>query len=152
MAAQDNIYFRVTNGPGPFRLIAGDLKTYEPGMLWSDPTAVLDLTIIPMYFGPFGGCPGRELLEHDWELRIWFEAVLKGMTNKFSYPADGPRNLRFLGRFQIPVKLQQGDNPLISDKAAPELAKWQWEVVFNPQSRQGFVSKLPEPLPEEWTM
>ena len=103
---------------------------------------------------------GIELLGHERKFKMPFEVVLMGATTKYGHGIDEPRNVRMLGRFMIWGEVQMGYPgcpPFVDPmKAAPELNAWQWEVVFNPNhqgdSSVGFVAKLDNPLPEEWTL
>jgi hypothetical protein len=110
---------------------------------------IVELTLKPVELGV-------ELMGHERKFRIPFEVALMGATTKYGHGADEPRNVRLLGRFLITDELQRNrlGGRLVGLEAAPELAAYQWEVVFNAGGgdRIGFVAKLDKPLPEDWTM
>lgn len=143
MATNHKLFFLIENCPGPFRLVAGWVHMLEKhGNCFE-----IELTIKPVE-------AGIELLGHDEEFKIPFQVMLMGATTKYGHGVNEPRNVRLLGRFLIPLRIQVGYPPFVdSMRAAPVLAEWQWEVVFNPQGPTvGFVAKLDNPLPEEWTL
>lgn len=138
MATQKQ-YFVIVDCPGPFRLVAEWVHLLEE----HGNRFVIELTVEPFW-------AGEELLGHDRRFSVRFEAALAGATTKYGHGINEPRNVRLLGRFPAPCD----SHAILIDpeKAAPELEKWQWEVVFNPQTRKGFVAKLDKPLPEDWTL
>lgn len=145
-ASEHKLFFLVNQCPGPFRLVAGWVHMLEEHGNRLD----IDLTVKPVE-------EGIKLLGHDREFKIPFEVRLMGATTKYGHGLEESRNVRLLGRFLIPqgVQIYEGHPNGYVDAltAAPELNKWQWEVVFNPTSRKiGFVAKLLTPLPDEWTM
>lgn len=136
-------YFLITNAPGPFRLVAGEVEMYERR---DHQFASVELTVLPIE-------AGKALLGHNREFKIPFEVALKGATNTLGYGAHQPRNVRFLGKFVITSEVQSGYAPCVdSERAAPVLDEYRWEVVFNPESRKGMVFRLKQPLPWEWTL
>ncbi|MDO8522713.1 MAG: hypothetical protein Q7S12_00290 [bacterium] len=138
MAADEKIYFGIKDAPGPFRLVAEEVKAYEK----HGNRFVLELTVVPM-------CSGEKLLGHRGEFKLPFEVALHGATTKLGHGANEPRNVRCLGRFLIPRETHP--NYINHTTRAPyELNEWQWEAVFNPQSRHGMVFKLDNPIPKEW--
>lgn len=147
MAAKGVLHFLITNCPGPFRVVSGWVHMLEQ----HGNRLVFDLTLKPVELGV-------ELLGHERKFKIPFEVALMGATTKYGHHIDEPRNVRMLGRFWITDELQRdgiGGLPrLVScEKAAPELDAWQWEVVFNAGGdRTGFVAKLGQPLPQNWTL
>ena len=106
--------------------------------------AEFDLTLVPAE-------AGLDFLGHGRQFKIPFEVALMGATTKWGHGLEESRNIRMLGRFLIPTNLQPD---IIDPKwVAPELNKWQWEVVLNPTGRTlGFVTRLDAPLPKAWTM
>ncbi|OHA47077.1 MAG: hypothetical protein A3A80_01485 [Candidatus Terrybacteria bacterium RIFCSPLOWO2_01_FULL_44_24] len=136
-------YFAITNAPGPFRLLTTMIEMYEK----HGNSHVVDLTVRAILDS------GLELLGHDREFKIPFEFVLQGPTTSVGHGSDQPRNIRLLGRFLITNHVQSGYSPYVDPrKAAPVLDEWQWEAIFNPETRKGLVLRLKEPLPWEWTL
>ena len=152
-------YFRIKKCPGPFCLASGWMHLLEN----YDSRLIIDLTIYP------DSTMGMELMGlrqprdrgYDATLRISFEVTLMGSTNACAtVMRDGPSGVRLLGRFRVDENLRDelalnASNRETAIEAELELAKWQWEVIFNPTYRHagaiGFVNKLNAPLPDEWT-
>lgn len=143
MATSSKLHFLITNCPGPFRLVSGWVHMLEQhGNRFE-----IDLTLKPVE-------AGIELLGHDRKFKIPFEVMLMGATTKYGHGREEPRNVRLLGRFQIPYKFQPHTFEPV--EMVPLLSEWQWEVVFNPNHQGkdsvGFVAKLDSPLPKDWTL
>ncbi|MEK7192492.1 MAG: hypothetical protein AAB646_03195 [Patescibacteria group bacterium] len=140
----EEIYFSIKDAPGPFRLVAEEVQSHE------DHTKrfIVELTVTPLL-------QGEKLFDHpchrDVRIKIPFEVALKGVTTAMGHGVDHPRNVRLLGRFW-PGATEMLVHHVDQEKVAPVLAEWQWEVIFNPQGRTGYVFRIPEPLPEVWTM
>jgi len=136
-------YFKIQDAPGPFRLVAEEVKSHEH---WTK-RFVVELTVTPFMKGVelFGYTRHR-----DVRIKIPFEVALKGVTTALGHGVDFPRNVRLLGCFQ-PGASEMLVHQVDQLKVAPFLAEWQWEAIFNPQGRSGYVFRMPEPLPEEWT-
>lgn len=131
MASERLPYSCVTNAPGLSRIIEEELRSYR-----EHKKVIVEFTLAPT----------REFQQRlgRWnEFKISFEVALRGTTVAMGHQEDEPSNIRFLGRFLT-------SEPLF-DYPASALTQWQWEVVFNPQTRKGMVFKLDQPLPEEWT-
>lgn len=143
MATRDKLHFLIEDCPGPFRIVSWWVHMLEK----HGNRLVIELTVKPVE-------AGLELLDHNRKFKIPFEVVLMGATTKYGHGAGDPRNVLLLGRFQVPIGLQGIMTGLYisPEKAAPVLNAWQWEVIFNPYGRIGFVAKLDSPLPEDWTM
>ncbi|MBI2635613.1 MAG: hypothetical protein HYW79_03695 [Parcubacteria group bacterium] len=149
--ATSKLHFLITNCPGPFRLVSGWVHMLER----HGNRLLFEFTVRPVE-------AGAELLGHDRKFKIQFEVALMGATTGYGHGVNEPRNVRMLGRFLIPNILQQDGiyygtgflvTRLVSEKVAPELNEWQWEVVFNAGGgRTGFVTKLDSPLQKDWTM
>lgn len=139
MATDKKLHFLITDCPGPFLLVSGWVHMLEKhGNRFE-----IELTLKPVE-------AGAELLGHDEKFKMTFEVVLMGATTKYGHDKDGPRNVRMLGRF---VAFSRNWDVYRNIESVDELNKYQWEVVFNPQSRKiGFVAKLNNPLPERWEL
>lgn len=144
-AASSKSLFLIEGCPGPFRLFSGWVHMLEQ----HGNRLEFELTLKPVE-------AGIDLLGHDRKVKIQFQVALMGATTKYGHGVEEPRNVRFLGRFVAPIEypVLSGSGPNYFDDLAREaLSRWQWEVVFNPHSRYpGFVARLDNPLPEEWTM
>lgn len=139
MATDKKLHFLISNCPGPFRIVSETVHMLEKHGNHFE----IELTVKPIE-------AGIELLGHNNPIKIGFEVVLLGATTKYGHGSDEPRNVRLLGRFTL------RGNPEYYSKnfeALDELAKWQWEVVFNPYDRRiGWAAKLDNPLPERWEL
>lgn len=140
-AFEQTAYFCIKDAPGPFRLVAEEVRSHEH---WIRPF-VVELTVTPFILGvKLFGYHSHQ----DVRVKIPFEVALKGVTTTLGHEVGNPINVRLLGRF-LPEELAH--HQVDQEKVAPVLAEWRWEAIFNPQSRTGFVFRLPEPLPPEWT-
>ena len=142
------LHFLITNCPGLFNLAAGWMHMLEK----HGNRLEFGFTLRPVE-------AGIEFLGHNQKLRLLFEVKLMGAPTKYGHGVNEPRNVGLLGRLLIPRALQEKDHDNITVsalKVAQELNEWQWEVVFNPSHRGdssvGFVAKLDNPLPKDWTM
>lgn len=146
-ATSNELYFFIKNYPGPFRVIMGLGHMLER----HGSRQKFELTLRPVE-------AGIELLGHEREFKLPFEVALMGATTKYGHGISEPRNVRMLGRFLITGEVQKDrwNGRDVSLAAAPVLDTWQWEVVFNPSRSSntgtGFVAKLLNPLPDEWTL
>lgn len=133
-----DFYFTIDGGcPGPFKLVSGWVHMLEKHRN----RFIVDLTLFPQE-------AGKKLFGHDRELKMPFEVALMGATTKYGHGAGQPRNVRLIGRF-LAGGFTENDFPV---EAYEELSSCQWEVVFNPEGRVGFVAKLEKPLPEGFTL
>lgn len=141
---EEEVYFSIKDAPGPFRLLAEEVQSHEHHIK----PFIVELTVTPFLLGEkLFGYSGHQ----DVRIKIPFEVALKGVTTTLWHGIEYPRNVRLLGRF-LPRATSTLVHQVDQEKVAPILAEWQWEAVFNPQERAGIVFKLPEPLPEEWTL
>jgi len=137
------LHFLVTNGPGPFQLIAGQVDMYRNRL---EPL-ILEFELLPIEVG-------EKLLGHDRKFKIQFEVALLGSTQKMGHGVEEPRNIRLLGRFLVPGYFEDDLGAGIDVlRVADALTAWQWEIVFRTQGqRHGMVSRLDQPLPKDWTL
>jgi len=129
-------YFGIEAAPGPFRLVAEEVKSHEP----FGGRFVVELTVVPMY-------SGEKLLGHNNSFKIPFEVALHGATNSLGTAVGDPPNVRLLGRFSLRSEVLK----FIPEGAYEVLYAWHWEALFGSNSRGGLVFRLKEPLPGVWT-
>ena len=141
---EETVYFSIRNAPGPFRLVAEEVRSHEHH---TEPF-IVELTVTPFLRGVklFGYHSHQDI-----RIKIPFEIALKGVTTALGHGTQQPRNVRLLGRF-LPGASSVLVHQVDQEKVAPILAEWQWEAIFNPEGRTGFVFRLPEPIPNEWTL
>jgi len=134
----ERAYFTIDNAPSMSHLLAEEIKSYDH----PEDQLIVCFTVVPT-------TTGIRLLGHHQIFKIPFEVALKGTTSATGHGVNGLKNIRLLGRFLTPEELQPN---FINPEVASELNVWQWEVIFNPlYPKGGYVIKLFDPLPKEWT-
>ena len=127
--------FLITNAPGPYRLLQGYMAMFD-----KDRKFIVELTIKPIG-------EGEKLIGHDREVSATFQAALISPAWESGSSKFDKANFRLLGRF-----LSYPGDPYIKEPHTDDFdKKWCWEAVFSFE-RKGFIYKLKDNLPWEWTL
>ena len=145
MTGKTTLHFLVTDGPGPFQLVAEMVDMFRDRLK----PLILEFELKPVE-------AGEKFLGHNRKFKIQFEVALLGLlgpTTSMGHGAEEPRNIKLFGRFHVTFRLCEQEPDIDSVSAAAELGRWQW-VSFFPTSgrREGLVERLDQPLPKLWTL